>query len=458
MLSELSRQEAQWKLSWFRMSAWSVVVITALAVVARLAVRWTRTATVGVLLACVALPATMLAGSFALPRSPSEVPYEAMYLASFLLTSWLAADAVAARRARRPWRLGLAGGWLVSLVMSVAAYAPRFGGPIIDAVSPGDDTGCVRYARGGWVCWGLHGARRVRAVDVPGAPRITFAGQVCGLRDGHVACEGSSIVAEPPSDPGRVTALALATHEHVLVVTGDTLRDLTEIDGSACNARRIGPVAVLAVGKDQKSREEQGCVLRPDRTVSCWQSGLFDDELLARFVLDPIAEPVYVGRWVDCPVVVKRVARDTKAIAMGDAHASALLDDGTLLTWGTNDKGQLGRDAGRPRDDTPRAVPGLRFAEVGAQGATTCGRTVDGGVFCWGDVDGTITRAPEPVAGLAHVERLFFTHGCACALSGGSLSCWMRSCVLPLRDETRLREIAGEVPRPDSAVPRRIGL
>jgi len=461
VLNAIARQQAQSDLASFRTATWLLVVVAALAVVARLVVRWMRTAVVVVLLACASVPVTLIACESALERPPSAVPYEAMYIALLLLTTWLAADAVAARRTRPRWRLALVGAWLASLAVTATAYFPSVGGPIVDAIAPGDATGCVRYQRGGWICWGLHDARRARAVDVPDAPRITFNGQICGLRDGRVSCSGSSIADALPAAPGPVSALALTYHEDVLAVANDTLLELADDDMETpgCNARRIGPVAALAVGEDRKRVTEHGCVLRPDRTVSCWRGGRFDDKELEGLALDPVAEPLRVGSiWVECPVVVKRAERDTKAIAVGDAHASALLDDGTLLTWGANDKGQLGRDADGPRDDTPRAVPGLRFSEIGAQGATTCGRTLDGGVFCWGDVAGTITRAPARVAGLAPAERLFFAHGCACALSNGALWCWMSGCLHPLRDITRLREIADEIPRPDPAAPRRLAL
>ncbi|WP_338035055.1 hypothetical protein [Labilithrix luteola] len=69
----------------------------------------------------------------------------------------------------------------------------------------------------------------------------------------------------------------------------------------------------------------------------------------------------------------------------------ALLADGTVACWGSNDQAQLGYDTG---PDFPHAsatanrVPDLSgVAQVSVGEANTCARVADGGVLCWGAPD-----------------------------------------------------------------------
>ena len=76
--------------------------------------------------------------------------------------------------------------------------------------------------------------------------------------------------------------------------------------------------------------------------------------------------------------------RTASAIAVGGSHAMALLDDGSVVTWGINDSGQLGLG-----DLTPRATP-TKVALAKPAVAIAAGRLFsaavldDGRVFTWG--------------------------------------------------------------------------
>ena len=78
------------------------------------------------------------------------------------------------------------------------------------------------------------------------------------------------------------------------------------------------------------------------------------------------------------------VGRTASAIAVGGSHAMALLDDGSVVTWGINDSGQLGLG-----DLTPRATP-TKVALAKPAVAIAAGRLFsaavldDGRVFTWG--------------------------------------------------------------------------
>ena len=76
------------------------------------------------------------------------------------------------------------------------------------------------------------------------------------------------------------------------------------------------------------------------------------------------------------------------AISVGWSHACALSANGVATCWGENDSGQLGIGVATPRfsrDTSRHEVPGLRFRFVRAGFSSTCGATVDGAFYCWGD-------------------------------------------------------------------------
>lgn len=114
--------------------------------------------------------------------------------------------------------------------------------------------------------------------------------------------------------------------------------------------------------------------------------------------------------------------------------------------WGANFYGQLG--LGNDVDTaTPTPIPGHRFdalalSRVNGEGASSCGRTEDGQLLCWGDNstgqlgDGTnsASLAPLPVPWASDVDAFSIAAletsrngvmGHACALtSGQALQCW----------------------------------
>lgn len=76
---------------------------------------------------------------------------------------------------------------------------------------------------------------------------------------------------------------------------------------------------------------------------------------------------------------------DIVQVAPGYAYALALLDDGTLIGWGTNAQGQLGRTAGSPTTIlVPAAIPDLADVESLTAGPTTVVAVVDGTPFTFG--------------------------------------------------------------------------
>jgi alpha-tubulin suppressor-like RCC1 family protein len=122
------------------------------------------------------------------------------------------------------------------------------------------------------------------------------------------------------------------------------------------------------------------------------------------------------------------------AIAVGDGHACALIDDGMVRCWGSNSSGQLG-DGSTVDSAVPVAVVGLTDAVgISAERADTCVVARGGTVRCWGGNinaqlgDGStnsLSAVPVTVSGIANAAAISVGgwHSCA-VLRDGTVRCW----------------------------------
>lgn len=129
------------------------------------------------------------------------------------------------------------------------------------------------------------------------------------------------------------------------------------------------------------------------------------------------------------------------AIASQGDHALALLADGTVMAWGTNEYGELG-DGTTKRRTTPVLVSGLANVvaiacggELGTGNASSSlALLADGTVMAWGQNrfgqlgDGTATEmriTPGPVSGIANVTAIAAGDRYSLALlSDGTVMAW----------------------------------
>jgi alpha-tubulin suppressor-like RCC1 family protein len=149
----------------------------------------------------------------------------------------------------------------------------------------------------------------------------------------------------------------------------------------------------------------------------------------------PLMEPpaVTAASGVDPKQTPADPSHKAVEIALGHAHACALMDDGTVRCWGGNARGQLGDGSSIDRI-SPVTVKGLSGVAHLALGAWhSCALMKDGTVECWGaDGDGQLgngvqkeSRLPVKVGGLAHVSQIATGdfHSCA-LLQDGTVDCW----------------------------------
>lgn len=102
------------------------------------------------------------------------------------------------------------------------------------------------------------------------------------------------------------------------------------------------------------------------------------------------------------------------SVTAGRAHAAALKSNGTVLTWGENDSGQLG-DGTIANRNTPALVPNLsNIVAIKAGGDHTIALKSDGTVVAWGwngsgelgNGSTTASSVPVTVAGLTNVKQI----------------------------------------------------
>ena len=188
----------------------------------------------------------------------------------------------------------------------------------------------------------------------------------------------------------------------------------------------LAPVGALAAcgGDDTPARlHEPAASKEPDAEAGTTDGPLPD----ARGVFDPKDEPV------TC-----EAAPCATQIVAGDEHFCARISDGTVRCWGENGHGQLGVEQDSPSDAGLPSVTGLsKVTQISAAGRTTCARTDDGAISCWGgnehgqlgrSLDPPTDEDPHPVPGpvaIGAAARVDVGHRSVCAITAaGAVSCW----------------------------------
>lgn len=130
----------------------------------------------------------------------------------------------------------------------------------------------------------------------------------------------------------------------------------------------------------------------------------------------------------------------TKLVGSADGFC-AVLSDGRASCWGSNYTGWLGVDPQTTSVPNPSLVQGVTgITDLAMGGESTCARTSDGSVWCWGSLDfinagAFMPDGGDPIFGytptptreelVPAAESISLGTGFACArIADGSLSCW----------------------------------
>jgi len=167
------------------------------------------------------------------------------------------------------------------------------------------------------------------------------------------------------------------------------------------------------------------CVIDSDFKALCWGSNS-----KGQLGLDPEKTTSK-----SAPVSVENLPQGVIETAVGSEHTCALLESGGVQCWGSNEKGQLG-NGGTDNSSVPVQVTGLDSGVIAidAGDAHTCALKEDGTVLCWGDNDkGEIGNGnndqqsnPAQVSGLANgVTQISTGPEHTCVLDADKVAwCW----------------------------------
>ncbi len=141
------------------------------------------------------------------------------------------------------------------------------------------------------------------------------------------------------------------------------------------------PAGRAAGGLD--AGELHSCAVLAAGSVRCWGYG--GGGQLGYGSLDTIGDDETPGSVGPVNLGAGHTAR---AIATGDSHTCALLDDGSVRCWGFGGQGRLGygntKDVSDPGSVGPVDLGGRRAKAITAGAGHTCAIVDDGSVVCWG--------------------------------------------------------------------------
>jgi alpha-tubulin suppressor-like RCC1 family protein len=126
-----------------------------------------------------------------------------------------------------------------------------------------------------------------------------------------------------------------------------------------------------------------------------------------------------------------------KRVSVGTSHACATLDDKSVRCWGKNESGQTGSDTYYHPEARqlvrPTLVPGVQSDNVAAGNGSSCARTLQRHVVCWGfEQDRTEgmkngqwrNERPTRLPDLDDVSAIYSRDEGYCAIRRGQILCW----------------------------------
>ena len=337
---------------------------------------------------------------------------------------------------------------------------PPAGGPggFPEHISTGTDNACVVMSTGVVQCWGEGSSGRLgdgdtlaRDIPTPVIGLPSSAGSVSEVVGGtatscavtstlDVKCWGQYV-----GDGGSVTAV------HTSAVETQPVATQVSAGWGGCALVHAGGLKteVWCWGDDKNGQIGDG-LTGIDAKSPRMVKNLSDAQYVSNGGADNCALVHNGGAWCwgyngygelgngtktssNLPVAVSGLPLSLSQIAAGFEHTCALLKNGTVDCWGSNNHGQLGN--GSTSDSTtPVPVTGLTgVVQIAVADSATCALTNAGDVGCWGANlfgelgNGTTTDSDVPVqvSGLSGAVSIGASDSTVCAgLLSGQADCW----------------------------------
>jgi Alpha-tubulin suppressor and related RCC1 domain-containing proteins len=282
---------------------------------------------------------------------------------------------------------------------------------------------CALLANGSIACWGYNYYGQLGVGDTTNRVTPVLVSNIGTTLPRAVAVATGSMYTCALLENGRVACWGSNNKGQLGV--GDTTNRVTPVLVSNIGTTLPKAIAISAGG-------EHICALLASGSVACWGKNVYGQ--------------LGVGDTNDryTPVIVANIGTTLPkaiAIAVGEDHTCALLEDGRVACWGDNYYGQLG-DGTTTRRTTPVLVSNIgttlpKAVAIAAGRGHTCALLEDGRVACWGkNAEGQLgvgdttdrktpvivnnigTTLPKAVA-IAIVDL----HTCA-LLEDGRVACW----------------------------------
>jgi alpha-tubulin suppressor-like RCC1 family protein len=264
-------------------------------------------------------------------------------------------------------------------------------------VVAGGTHSCALAASGSVRCWGWNGFGQLGLGDVanrgdgPGEMHGALPAVALGTGRTATSLAAGRLHTCAVLDDGSVRCWGMNQYGQLGVGDTDVRGDEPGEMGDALPVVDVGTgrtATALTAGYDHT------CALLDDGSVRCWGSNGSGQLGLDEGLTDPVGDEG--GEVGDALVDVDLGAgRTATAISAGGLHTCALLDDGSLRCWGRNDFGQLGLEDAEGRGDqsdemgdalpTVDLGPGHDVAAIAAGENHTCAVLDDGSLRCWGD-------------------------------------------------------------------------
>lgn len=289
---------------------------------------------------------------------------------------------------------------------------------------------CGLTSEGALYCWGYNRYGQLGTTDMGDGCSITnWQGQV-----ETVACSARPLRVHGPA---RFKTVSLGMFHTCAITMAGVSQCWGSNDwenlGASWDVSEMSASPITVPGQHQFSQISAGnwfsCGLTPVGKAYCWGSHAWGE--LGTGDLELFTSPT--------PVEVVGGHAFTM-LAGGSLHNCGLLASGEAYCWGDFQMGEIGigyfppPDLWWPAEPTPTPVAGGHlFRTIGAGFQYTCGLTMNGAIYCWGE--GTRGRlgngsaenqpSPVPVAGVESYTSLTVGAEHACAVTTtGRIACW----------------------------------